>query len=82
MDINKLRAEVEAILLRYLANPDDAKLKKQAEKIYLSALSADPLLPKELSAAKNMLVGIAYNTGVKLNAESVKQALAKLKEQT
>lgn len=80
MDIKKLKAEVEDILARYLSNPEDAGLKKQAEKAYLSALSIDPMLPKELSTAKNMLVGIAYNTGIKLKTEAVKEALRKLKE--
>lgn len=80
MDIKKLKKEVESILTKYLSNPDDVNLKKEAENIYLSALSVDPLLPQEMSAAKNMLVSIAYNTGIKLNAEAVREALAKLRQ--
>ena len=53
-------------------------MKKDAEELYLSALSVDPLLPKELSAAKNMLVSIAYNTGIKLDEKAVREALRKL----
>ena len=78
MEIKKLKSEVREILARYLANSDDTGLKKDAEELYLSALSVDPLLPKELSAAKNMLVSIAYNTGIKLDEKAVREALRKL----
>jgi len=82
LDITELKEALINIFESYIAKPDDIAVKRKAKDVYLKYMGADPLLPKLISEAKNILVNVAYETGVRPDMKRIKALLVRLKAQS
>ena len=80
VNINKLKAEIKDIMEGYLANRNEPSIKEKAKQVYNKYLDLDPMLPRDISVAKNLLVDIAYETGIKPDENAIREVLKKLRE--
>ena len=78
VDLTKLKEAVIKILQDFFVNPEDQKVKERAKEVYIKYMNLDPVLPRELAVAKNLLVDIAYDMGI--NPPTKKEAKEMIKK--